>query len=190
MTKTTQSSKMDSKDEYIQTKEFQEDFFELLKKHKTSGVKLVSYFPKSRDSAFVLFNNYDVLSFRILICELIYNAINLFPDIYEYTITCNRSTMKIGYFDVLDDNGEPTVITITNPMGNYKLNKVNVYQLYRHNRDPDIDMETINAVSVLMILDGNIPMIKTSYKSKSGNKGFIADRIESFKEQVETIDSC
>ena len=182
---------MDPKDEYIQTKEFQSDFFELLQKRKTTNVKLVSYYPKDRNSAFVPFKHYDILSFRIMLCELIYNAINLFPSIYEYTITCignNTATMKIGYFDVLDDNAEPAVITITNPLGNYKLNKVNVYQLYRHNRDPDIDMETINSVSVLMLMDGSIPIIKTSYKSKSDNKGLVDDRIESFKQPIEMID--
>ena len=180
---------MDSSDDYIQTKEFQSDYFELLKKYKTSEVKLVNFYPTNRNSTFVTFKIYDILSFKIMLCEIIYNAINLFPDIYEYTISCigtHQSTITIGFLNDLDDNGEPAIMKIKNHHGTHIINKEEVFQLYRYNRDPDIEMT--NTISLIMRLGGNIPIIKTSYKSKSSNKGFIEGRVDFIKKYLEIID--
>jgi len=52
---------------------------------------------------------YNALSFKIFICEIIYNAINLFPEIEEYTISCSNengtSHLKLGIFGELSDDG-------------------------------------------------------------------------------------
>ena len=51
---------------------------------------------------------FNLQSFRIYLCELVYNAVNLFPEICEYTITSTNengtSTLKLGYFENTGDN--------------------------------------------------------------------------------------
>ena len=153
-------------------KEYQEDFFKLLKKYKLSGVKIVSY--NTNTSGIKSTHYYSAITLKIYFCELVYNAVMLFPDIYEYTIICqgsHRSTLKIGYFTELDDDGEPTIAKISNTeIGDYCLNKNDFFQIFRCNRDPTIDNDTVNSFIVMMTLDCVNPIISTSYKTKSGNK--------------------
>jgi len=156
---------------YELTHEYQEDYLKLLRDYKTSGVKLVSY--NSNNLNIKSNKYYNAISFRIYFCELVYNAVMLFPDITEYTIICKgtyTTSLKIGYFDELDDNGEPTVAKISSYIGDYSLNKQDFFQIFRANRDPDIDTDTVNSFVIMMIMDGNAPIIKTSYKSKPATK--------------------
>ena len=116
--------------DYTLAREYQADYFELLRKYKLSGIKLVSY--NSGNLNIKSNRYYNAISFRIYFCELVYNAVMLFPDIYEYTITCKgtyTTSIKIGFFDELDDNGEPTVAKISSYIGDYALNKQDFFQI-------------------------------------------------------------
>jgi hypothetical protein len=162
-------------DEYLHSREFQEDYFKLMKRHHFSGVKLCSYAGNGaiKENAY-----YNTLSFRILFCEIVYNGIMLFPEIYEYTITVKgtfTTILKIGYCKELDDNGEPciAILTTNTIAGNktYYLNKMDLFHIFRANRDPDVDKDIVDSFVLMMVLDGCNPVITTSYKSNPGNKG-------------------
>lgn len=121
---------------------------------------------------------YDLLGFRIYICELVYNAINLFPDISEYTITCKNekgtSYLTFGSFKEHICEGHPC-------MGQFKgnfdskpfyLSLQDIKSLYMANRYPGVDQETVNNIVVAMFMSGTLPKVTLSYKSaKSFTKG-------------------
>ena len=108
---------------------------------------------------------YALISFRTYICEIIYNGINLFPGISEYTIEC---TNNIGVRKL-----------VIKPFGNecygrlladydtdvFELSKSDIYEFYIANRIKTCDYEKINAL-VAMLWGGfhtYEPSIKTSY---------------------------
>ena len=62
--------------DYSQSIEFQIDFMMYLKSIKQNNIGLVSFIPTD-DNYFIRSNKYyDILSFKILLCEIIYNGIS------------------------------------------------------------------------------------------------------------------
>jgi hypothetical protein len=122
---------------------------------------------------------FNLQSFRIYLCELVYNAVNLFPEICEYTITSTNengtSTLKLGYFEntgvnkfFADDTGGEQFC-----MGIFKSNFDNerfymrlsdIKAMYMANRHQDVDHMSVTAVIVSMFMCGSLPNITVSYK--------------------------
>jgi hypothetical protein len=154
---------------YESSLEFQFDFMEFLKKIHLPPKQLIFFMPTTEVITFKTNKHYEILSFKIYICELIFNAINLFPDILEYTIVIkdrNTSTMVIGYLDEIDSEGERCLAKITNKLGEYPLTKQNIHDLYIANRSKVVEEENIHTLLALMFLDSEYPRISTSYITK------------------------
>jgi len=113
---------------------------------------------------------YEHLSFKTMFCEMIYRAINMFPDIVEYTITTksNRGTSNfvLGYFEdtVTDDGNICMAKIISDDIGNYDLSLHDIKQLYNHNHAVEVDMGIIDCYTILMHMGGWDPIVKTSFK--------------------------
>jgi len=109
-----------------------------------------------------------VISFRIYICELVYNAVNSFPHICEYTISCkndiNNAQLIFGYFSDLDDQNEPGMCKLINSYDTYILNKFDIYTLFVGNRIANPDYDVINALVVALHMGGSDPVVKIEYK--------------------------
>ena len=112
--------------------------------------------------------------FKMYICELIYNAINFFPDVYEYTITCKNeqgtSTLCFAVFeDMCDDNHHCMAKLVTSDIEMYNLNLEEIKVLYMSNRHEGVDSFIVDTMVMLMCMGGNIPRVSTSYKLNENN---------------------
>lgn len=113
---------------------------------------------------------YDMFSFKMFVCELIYNAINLFPDIYEYTMKFRNENgityIRLGSFSELSDDGFDCMAKIVSIDSEdiYSLNRNDIKSLYCNNRNSDIDNELINTLIVIICMGGRIPSVTTSFK--------------------------
>ena len=136
------------------------DWLQLLSEINLGGIKNL----KSLDY-------YEIITFKTFICEIIYNAINLFPDIHEYTIRCENpngiSWLTFCIFDETDDNKHPCMGKFKSGVTGlvHELSLLEIKHLYMNNRYSDIDHDVVNMFMVLMYMGGNnIPKVTTSYK--------------------------
>ena len=121
--------------------------------------------------------NYLVL--RTYICELVYNAVRSFPDVSEYTITCNNTNLSkcyiiFGYFEnEPDENNEPGLCKIITDYGSYMLSKEDIYALYVSNKiiEPDYDM--VNSLMISLFIGGlnERTVLSVSYVTNKKMKG-------------------
>ena len=118
---------------------------------------------------------YEVMCFKTYICELIYNAINLFPDISEYTIICKNEIgiahVNLGLFETIADDGEPCMAKFNfksfeeeDDEVKYDLELAEIKDLYCNNRHQDVRPDIINTLMVLLYMGGHLPTVVTSYK--------------------------
>ena len=123
---------------------------------------------------------FNLLSFRIYICELVYNAINLFPEISEYTITAKNdhgtSTLKFGLFQELTDDGHLAMGVFKSNFDNesFYLRLEDIKSLYMANRHTDVDHTTVTTVIVSMYMCGSLPVVSVDYKH---NPEYFKDKI-------------
>jgi len=155
-------------------KEYNVDFIRLLQKYKEDRVYM--HIPEQPvNTVFIKNSYYDTLSFRTMICEIIYQAIQMFPLIKEYTILCENSKGKskiiIGYHEEIDNDGELGLIKVQNKYGTFVLDKIDVHNLYIFNRCAEADVEIANALMLCLYLDGEKPSVKTQITCSSGHKG-------------------
>lgn len=118
---------------------------------------------------------YEVLTFKTFICELIYNGINLFPEICQYTIICKNekgiSYLTFGLFDDIADDGHPCMATFkcyqnekdTEPII-YHLELKDIKHLYCNNRHQDVDSDCVNTLMILLYMGGISPNVSTTSK--------------------------
>lgn len=110
---------------------------------------------------------YNLRSFKTLICELVFRAINMFPVISEYVIECTNnedvSKLSIGYYSELDNDNEPTVMKLENKHFNFCLTKDDVQAIYIANRSKLYDVVTVNMIINCLYFKGYEPTVKTSY---------------------------
>ena len=114
---------------------------------------------------------YDLVSLRIMICELFYNAVKLFPDISEYTITCKNeittTDIVIGKLTCKDEENECSYCYLGNDITTYIMNKEEVFYMYTANRVFEPNYDFINTVIGLIVLNGKyFPKITTSFINK------------------------
>jgi hypothetical protein len=120
---------------------------------------------------------YNYLSFKTMICEMIFRAINNFPHIIkEYTITCTNNKgqviIKIGVSEHKDNEDELSVVTVITPNKTYYLNKVDVNTICIANRTNFYDHLTVHEFISIIYggSDGYEPIVKTSWVSNKNNK--------------------
>ena len=155
-------------------KEYNVDFIRLLQKYKEDRVYM--HIPELPiNTVFIKNSYYDTISFRTMICEIIYQAIQMFPLIKEYTILCEnskgRSKIIIGYHEEIDNDGELGLVKVQNKHGTFMLDKIDVHNLYIFNRCNECDTEIANALMLCLYLDGEKPSVKTQITCLSGHKG-------------------
>jgi hypothetical protein len=114
---------------------------------------------------------YELLSFRIYICELVFNAINLFPEISEYTITCQSenktSYLKFGVFKEHIIDNSPCMGIFKSEYDNetFYLSLKDIKSLYMANRYPEVDQMTVTTLIVSLVMGSyTIPKVEVSYK--------------------------
>ena len=125
---------------------------------------------------------YDLYTFRIILSDLVYFALQYFPNIIEYNIICHNdkgiSILKLGAHK---EDGN-TIASIINSNGEFLLNEIDILNLYIFNRikikpmneNTDIDtsnlVEDINLICELLCQGGFIPNIKTNFINKPNLK--------------------
>ena len=113
---------------------------------------------------------YDIFSFKIFVCELIYNAINLFPGIYEYTIKFKNENgttyLRFGNFEELSDDGFECMgkILSVDSEDVYSLSRKDITNLYCNNRHPIVDKDLISSLVLIVCMGGSIPTVSTTFK--------------------------
>jgi len=120
---------------------------------------------------------YDILSAKVYICELIFNGINMFPEISEYTITFKNENgichIVLGLFEEYADkgSGNPCMAKCVSSEFEdiYCLELSDIQNLYCYNRYREADDSIIDTIMVLVCMGGSIPTISTSFKN---NKEF------------------
>ena len=145
-------------------------FFHYLKTCKSKGSYILSEInPKSLYNI-KLNEYYNCLSFKTYICEIIYNAINLFPDISEYRIMCKNECgetyLSFALFeDEIMDDEHPCMAKFKSVELEeiYTLSLKEIKSLYCNNRYSDIDTDIVNTLVMLMYSDGSTPTVYTSY---------------------------
>ena len=138
------------------------EFFKFLVRFKLNDDIIIC------DALSVGYGHYGMITFRTMICELFYHAINCFEWVSSYTIHCKNNNCEariiIGHDEGnLDDCNLPVMAKIVSDWGEYTLNYQFIYDLYISNKVKDPDFELINTIMVLLIMNGNEPKITTSY---------------------------
>ena len=153
-------------------------FFEYLKicKHG-DGTQMISHINQEPARVIKPARHYNLLTFRIYICELIFNGINLFPGILEYKISCKNENgethLTFGLFKEINVDGHPCMCKF---QSNHEFGKEpfflelrDIKSLYMSNRYPDVDHPTISALIVSMYTGGSLPLVNVSFKINPSN---------------------
>jgi hypothetical protein len=145
-------------------------FFEYLKTYKKGdGLELLSEISALQSlNSVKSMSYYQISSFKTFICELIYNAINLFPEISEYTIRCENklgwSSIQFSRFEELSDDTHPCLGKLTtSEIGSYCLQCSDIKHLYMHNRHKNIDINLINTIISILLMTDDFPKVTTSF---------------------------
>ena len=148
-------------------------YFSYLKRTKggdTCNLSLLSEINLNKLNRIKSSEYYDLMSFKTYVCELVYNGINLFPDICEYTIISKNeigtSSLKFSVYNEIMDDCHPCMGRFTSYELEevYSLNLNNIANFYCNNRHVDVDVDVINALITLMYMSGSLPKLSTSYK--------------------------
>lgn len=120
------------------------------------------------------FKSYDCwnyTSFRILICEMVYQAVNLFSEIEEYNIICTSgkfvATIQLGIYS---DN---VVAKLTNGEYYCDISKIDIVRLYVANRTNFPENDKIDKIVQVLYYNTFLePVISSSmlFINKSMNK--------------------
>jgi len=151
-------------------------FFKYLRINKSEEeINLVSEIDTKKIHLIKPFNYYEVLTFKTFICEIVYNAINMFPDICEYVIVCKNengiSYLTLGFYEEIADDGHPCMAIYkcyqnekdSSPII-YHLELKDIEQLYCNNRHDAVDASTINTLMCLLYMGGSSPSVSTFSK--------------------------
>ena len=110
-----------------------------------------------------------IITFRTYLCELIYRAVQYFPDIVEYTIECKNNsgtvTIKLGEFK--NETEVPDVAIVITQCGVCSLSKAAIVKMYSANRIRTPDHRQTNMLIDCIFNGGYEPSIKTSWVIKN-----------------------
>lgn len=155
-------------DIYGESKEYASAFIHFLKKYNELS-EYTEYHEPVKCTLIKSMKYTRYLSFKKLICELIFHGINSIPhDVTEYTITLktpvSMTQIIIGILDNYDDDNEISIIKFINKNGEvYPLNKTQVQNLYVANRCTFHDKELVDILLNALYLTDTEPVISTSY---------------------------
>ena len=103
------------------------------------------------------------ISFRTMICEMIYQAVNLFPEIEEYTIICNSTSTGTNTTLQLGTYPDNIVAKLSNGEHYCDISKIDIVKIYSANRIPTPDNDKINNIIQILYHTGlSEPVISTS----------------------------
>jgi hypothetical protein len=147
-------------------------FFEYLKICKGGdGLKILSEVNTSGLWNIKGMDYYEIITFKTFMCELIFHAVNAFPDISEYTITCespNGTTwITLSNFETPEDDEHPCMAKFKSIVTDmvHELSLKELKYIYMNNRYNNINHDVVNMFMTLMYTGGNnVPKITTSYK--------------------------
>jgi hypothetical protein len=135
------------------------DFYVLLKNRWNFSP--TALMPSSENNNCKSSNYWRFISFRILICELIYKAVNMFPEIEEYNITCTSgksvSIIQLGTY--------PNNVVARLSMGDCfcDILKTDIIKIYMANRIPDPNNDRLDTIMQILYYSGKYePSISTS----------------------------
>jgi hypothetical protein len=155
-------------------------FFDYLKLCKGGGSTQLVAEITPHDRELIRSNEYyDTLSFKTFICELVYNAINLFPQISKYTISCKNEQgecqLIFADFSEQHENNSSVMSKFVGIDWGYSLELSDIKHLYSHNRHENVDLDTVNVMVALMCMGGTIPRVSTFYEV---NKDFYRSELK------------
>ena len=139
------------------------ELFEHLKKTKRyDKTQLVAEVNPIQFAAVKSNEYYEIMSFKTFVCEIIYNGINLFPNIRKYTIICRNefgtSYLMFGKFK------ENVMAKFFGSDMYLILSDKDISCLYCNNRHDDIDSHLIDILIAAMMTGGSIPRISTTFE--------------------------
>jgi len=118
---------------------------------------------------------YNFLSFKSLVCAIIYNGINMFPDINVYTIefTNNYGTTSLVFRDFCEvgEDRRPCLCKLYSMSSSapdhqfYNLTLDDIKQLYCNNHYSHVENDTVNTLIVILHMGGWQPIIKTTFNN-------------------------
>jgi len=141
-------------------------YFHYLKLCKGGGsTQLVAEITPSNGHIIRSNEYYDTISFKTFICEMIYNGINLFPEISKYTISCKNEQgecqLIFADFSEQHENNSSVMSKFVGIDWGYNLELSDIKHLYCHNRHENVDLDTVNVMVALMMMGGTIPRVST-----------------------------
>ena len=153
-------------------------FFEFLKIDvPLAPLYLISDISSKNQDGIHSIEYYDIITFRIFICELFYNAVRMFPEVSEYTITCKtkKVTTKMifstKFENLVDDQRQRAMVVIHRYVNgdpepeSFVLNKNHLFYLYVANRCHELKIDIINGLIMLMYgMDDPRPEVTTECK--------------------------
>jgi hypothetical protein len=127
---------------------------------------------------------YNIMSFKTFVCEIVFNAINLFPEIRKYTIIfeneLGKSYLIFGLFQELSDDGHPSMGKFFGPDAYINLTLNDIKELYCNNRHDNINSNVIDTLVAFTTMGGSAPRVSTSFEM---NEGIIKHKLK-FKDLV------
>jgi hypothetical protein len=141
-------------------------YFHYLKTCKSgNGLQLLSEINTNELHIIKSQEYYDILTFKTFICELVFNGINLFPEISCYSIICQNeigiSSLNLGLFEETMDDGHPCMAKFINLVldSTYKMSLKEIKYIYCNNRYHQFQSEFINTIISLMFMGGSMPKV-------------------------------
>ena len=151
-------------------------FFNYLKttnRYDTTQLELIAEVPPPQVGVFKSNEYYEIMGFKPFVCELIYNAINLFPDIRKYTITFEneygKSYLIFGLFQEISEDGHPCMLKYIGLDTFINLELKDIKNLYCNNRHDNIDSNTVDTLIGLVMMGGSIPKVSTTFEINREN---------------------
>jgi len=150
-------------------------FFMFLQKYQTRTDHSLMFCDTIFDETILNISSYiNLVCFRTFICELIHNAINLFPGISDYTFSfSNKRKLLIKPFLDFDEEGSQYFGQIIFDNGDkIGLNTQDIEQLYITNKSPYCNLERINIIIGTLYgysFDRVAPTVITSYTLNKDN---------------------
>ena len=143
------------------------NYFNYLKICHSKGQHIIRYNENLNNIAILgeYYSNYGY--FRRIICEHIYDGINMFPGISRFIISCSNSTgttrIVIGLFDELADDKFNCLMKIEDKDTDevLTLNRSDIKNLYTFNRSLHSEIYDVNIFMAMLIRGGGIPKIFT-----------------------------
>jgi len=102
---------------------------------------------------------YELLTFRIMLSDFVYNAIQNIPEnILEYKIIYKNNVGE-SYIQISTTDDEFRLSHISNKYGIYPIDDCDILSIYTYSKVTTPDLETYNLICELLLQGGDVPFL-------------------------------